>query len=62
MTFNITTMPSIPLDVLLEILKHVRKVDLPTLCMVNKIFCSCSQDVLYREIECETAEVIQTLA
>jgi hypothetical protein len=56
-------MPSIPLDVLLEILKHVRKADLPTLCMVNKIFCSCSQDVLYRKIDCDDdTRVIQTLA
>src|SRR6202035_5034095 len=60
-TFNITTMPSIPLDVLREILEHVRKADLPTLCRVNKIFCSCSRDVLYREIEYE-ADVIETLA
>jgi F-box domain len=58
-------MPSIPLDVLLEILKYVREADLPTLCKVNKIFCSCSRDVLYRKIyhvhnrdKC----VIQTLA
>jgi hypothetical protein len=54
-------MPSIPLDVLLEILKHVRKADLPTLCRVNKIFCSCSQDVLYRAIYAN-AHAIQTLA
>jgi F-box domain len=43
-------MPSIPVDVLREILEHVDKEDLPILCRVNKIFCSCSQDILYREI------------
>src|SRR5277367_5881779 len=55
-------MPSIPIDVLREILNHVRKTDLATLCRVNRIFCSCSQDVLYREITFETAHVIQMLA
>jgi hypothetical protein len=55
-------MPSIPLDVLLEILKHVRKADLATLCRVSKICCSYSQDVLYREIEDGDADVIPTLA
>src|ERR1700730_290788 len=54
-------MPSIPIDVLREILEHVRKADLPTLCKVNKIFCSCSQDVLYRNIAGDI-RVIQTLA
>ena len=61
-TFNITTMSAIPVDVLREILEHVRKADLATLCRVNKICCSCSRDVLYREIEYEGADVIQTLA
>src|SRR5580692_3080181 len=54
-------MPSIPVDVLREILKHVRYADLPTLCRVNKIFCSCSQNVLYRELY-GNAHAIQTLA
>jgi F-box domain len=54
-------MPSIPVDVLREILEHVDKNDLATLCRVNKIFCSCSQDVLYRDIG-GNAPVIQTLA
>jgi F-box domain len=53
-------MPSIPVDVLREILEHVRKADLATLCRVNKIFCSCSQDVLYREIN--DKHVIKILA
>src|ERR1700730_18447500 len=55
-------MPSIPIDILREILGHVRKADLATLCRVNKICCSCSQDVLYREIEHEDEDVIETLA
>src|ERR1700728_632659 len=55
-------MPSIPIDVLRDILEHVEKKDLATLCRVNKICCACSQDVLYREIEYEVADVIQTLA
>jgi F-box domain len=57
-------MPSIPIDVLREILEHVRKADLATLCRVSKIFCSCSQDVLYRKIEYRDARTItiQTLA
>jgi hypothetical protein len=54
-------MPSIPVDVLREILEHVRKVHLPTLCRVNKIFCSYSQDLLYREIGYRDAAT-QTLA
>jgi F-box domain len=58
---TVTTMPSIPIDVLREILEHVREADLATLCRVNKIFCSCSQNVLYREIN-GGAHAIQTLA
>jgi hypothetical protein len=53
-------MSAIPIDVLREILEHVRKADLATLCRVNKICCSYSQDVLYREIGYVGA--IQTLA
>jgi F-box domain len=55
-------MSTIPVDVLREILEHVRESDLATLCRVNKIFCSCSQDVLYRRIFLGCAHVIQTLA
>jgi F-box domain len=54
-------MASIPVDVLREILEHVREADLPTLCIVNKTFCSCSQDVLYRGMQGDE-RVIQTLA
>jgi F-box domain len=55
-------MPSIPIDVLREILEHVDKNDLATLCRVNKIVCSCSQDVLYREIEYRDFDAVKTLA
>jgi F-box domain len=60
--FQLYHMPSIPIDVLREILEHVDKADLATLCRVNKIFCSCSQDVLYREIYHRDKRVIPTLA
>jgi F-box domain len=43
-------MSSIPVDVLLKILEHVGKADLVTLCQVNKICSSYSQDILYHEI------------
>jgi hypothetical protein len=55
-------MPSIPVDVLREILEHVRKADLATLCRVNKICCSYLQDVLYRDIKDAGTRVIHTLA
>jgi hypothetical protein len=55
-------MPSIPVDVLREILEYVDKNDLATLCRVNKICCSCSQDVLYRVIHTDNILVIRTLA
>ena len=40
----------IPVDVLRDILDYVDKAGLATMCRVNKICCSCSQDVLYRDI------------
>jgi hypothetical protein len=55
-------MPSIPVDVLREILEHVDKNNLATICRVNKTCCSCSQDVLYREINYGGKLVIRTLA
>src|ERR1700728_139965 len=55
-------MPSIPIDILLDILEHVDFPDLVTLCQVNKIFCSCSQGVLYRAIDTRGTRVIPTLA
>src|SRR6202034_1912013 len=44
------TMPSIPVDVLHLILEHVDKATLIKICLVNKVCCSCSQDILYRDI------------
>jgi hypothetical protein len=44
----------IPVDVLQDILGHVDKADLATVCRLNKICCSCSQDVLYRDIDVKT--------
>jgi len=55
-------MIAIPVDVLLEILGYVDKADLVTLCRVNKIVCSCSQDVLYRKIFGRDKRAIPTLA
>jgi hypothetical protein len=58
-------MSSIPVDVLRMILEHVEELaDLVTLCKVNKICCSCSQDVLYRHIWTvgTRIRVIRTLA
>jgi hypothetical protein len=55
-------MPSIPVDVLREILEHVSKADLVTLCQVNKICCSCSQDVLYRNITADDPRATPILA
>jgi hypothetical protein len=48
--FNNTVVPSIPVDVLLAILEHVDKATLVKMCRLNKVCCSYSQDVLYREI------------
>ena len=41
----------IPVDVLRDILVYVDKAGLAVMCRVNKICCSCSQDVLYRDIQ-----------
>jgi hypothetical protein len=46
-------MPSLPVDVLRDILEHVDRADLATICQLNKICCSYSQDVLYRHINLE---------
>src|ERR1700733_9532807 len=43
-------MPSIPVDVLYHILEHVDRASLTKICLVNKVCCSCSQDILYRDI------------
>jgi hypothetical protein len=55
----------IPVDVLLNILEYVDKADLATICRLNKICCSCSQDFLYRDICVKTRKapgLEQTLA
>jgi hypothetical protein len=52
----------IPVDVLRDILDYVDKAGLATMCRVNKICCSYSQDVLYRDIYVKTPNVQQTLA
>jgi hypothetical protein len=43
-------MPSIPVDVLHLILEHVDKATLIKICLLNKVCCSCSQDILYRDM------------
>jgi hypothetical protein len=43
-------MLSIPVDVLRKILEYVDRGDLTKMCLLNKICCSCSQDVLYRDV------------
>jgi hypothetical protein len=56
-------MPSIPVDILRLILEHVDRADLAKICLLNKVCCSCSQDVLYREINQEIVTFVrQTLA
>jgi hypothetical protein len=61
-------MLSIPIDVLRLILEHVDKATLVTMCKLNKVCCSCSQDVLYRDITIrikhfhDNPRVFQTLA
>jgi hypothetical protein len=62
-----TDMPrsEIPVDVLRDILDHVDQEGLATMCRVNRICCSCSQDVLYRDIYVgsrKVSRVQQTLA
>jgi hypothetical protein len=65
-TANQYDMPrsEIPVDVLRDILGHVNEAGLATMCLVNKICCSCSQDVLYRDIFVTRSrrKVQQTLA
>ena len=52
----------IPVDVLLNILDYVDQESLAIMCRVNKICCSYSQDVLYRDISVKTPRVVQVLA
>jgi hypothetical protein len=59
-------MPSISIDILRLILDNVDKADLLTICLLNKICCSCSQGVLYRDIKIDhviaAEQVCRTLA
>jgi hypothetical protein len=55
-------MDPIPVDILRNILEHVDRAGLPKMCLLNKICCSCSQDVLYREILFPNTRVVLTLA
>jgi hypothetical protein len=63
-------MPYIPVDIRLLILDHVDEGDLPTMCRLNKCWCSFSQDYLYRNLriefkesqECTNTKVCYTLA
>src|ERR1700728_2938015 len=42
---------SISVDILRIILEHLDRNDLTRICLLNKICCSCSQDILYRDID-----------
>jgi hypothetical protein len=42
---------NLPVDILPMILKNLDKADLTAMCLVNKVCCSLSQDILYRNIE-----------
>jgi hypothetical protein len=56
---------NLSVDVLQLILENVDKADLIAVCHVNKVCCSCSQDILYRNIHVQTytqLQVCQTLA
>jgi hypothetical protein len=54
-------MDPIPVDILRNILEHVNTAGLLKMCLVNKICCSCSQDVLYREIHTVSNRICRTL-
>ena len=52
---------NLPVDILLIILDHVDEADLVTVCQVNKVCCSCSQDILYRNICVQTFPQLQAV-
>jgi hypothetical protein len=59
---NLTSM-LIPVDVLQLILDHLDQASLAKICQVNKICCSCSQGILYRDIAIDgDLRVCETLA
>jgi hypothetical protein len=53
-------MPSIPVDILHHILEHVDKASLAKICLANKVCCSCSQGILYRDIQIDGQHVGST--
>jgi len=55
-------MSSIPVDILRIILEHLDQGDLTRMCLLNKICCSCSQDILYRDIYLPRSLLCHTLA
>ena len=55
-------MISIPVDILRIILEHLYRGDLTKICLLNKIRCSYSQDILYRNIYFPDILVCHTLA
>jgi hypothetical protein len=54
-------MDSIPVDILRNILEHVDTAGILEMCLLNKICCSCAQDVLYREIHSFDNRICRTL-
>jgi hypothetical protein len=56
------TSTSIPVDILRVILKYLDRADLVKICQLNKICCSCSQDILYRKVLFEDVLVCRALA
>src|SRR6202034_4044468 len=53
---------SIPVDILRNILDYLDKVDLVTICLLNKTCCSCAQDVLYRNMRFVCPKAYRTLS
>src|ERR1700728_5403585 len=53
---------SIPVDILRVILEYLDRANLAKICRLNKICCSCSQDILYRKVLFENDLACRTLA
>jgi hypothetical protein len=53
---------SIPVDILRIILEHLDQDNLTRICLLNKICCSYSQDILYRDIDASNNLACHTLA
>jgi len=56
------TSTSIPVDILRVILTYLDRADLAKICLLNKICCSYSQDILYRDLYYPNILVCDTLA